>query len=70
MLRATLSGLTDARILMELKETLRERPESSGEQERVEGSKKVDDHADQRLVDYLAPQVRTNGAWKNTRQER
>ena len=26
--------------------------------------KKVEDHADQRLVDYLATQVRTNGAWK------
>ena len=26
--------------------------------------KKVDDHADHRLVDYLATQVRTNGAWK------
>ena len=26
--------------------------------------KKVDDHADQRVVDYLATQVRTNGAWK------
>ena len=26
--------------------------------------KKVDDHADQCSVDYLATQVRTNGAWK------
>ena len=26
--------------------------------------KKLDDHADQRLVDCLATQVRTNGAWK------
>ena len=26
--------------------------------------KKADDHADQRVVDYLATQVRTNGAWK------
>ena len=24
----------------------------------------MDDHVDQRLVDYLATQVRTNGAWK------
>ena len=24
----------------------------------------MDDHADQRLVDYLATQVRANGAWK------